>query len=513
LVNNSSKLFKQRLRSIHVSVGIVFSLFIYISIFFGIFAIYLPYIQIWEKPSRHFETIKIENIDYNSMLEPFISNPNFPKNNITIELPGYENDPALKIIHDDIKSIVFNPKTKNLIKDEEGKSELAVFLNHMHYGRPYKPFGYILFGLVAIAVMFLIIGGILQSIFLKYKSRAKNKQAKYSKWHRKILIWFFTPFVIITLTGAVMNIGYITSDFMTYIASKGQTSKIGDLINPYLNTPLNIVEKKNDRVPMIPFKTLIKKAQEINPDVNFYYITLTNWNDSSALARFSGYNSKMPFLNGIYNEPSVVLSGSSGKLVENIKVLDVHWSKLFVDSIYFLHMLFNIGFIFRSIMAIIMALCGIAIVFGVMLWLEKKAKKYVNKDMFYHWFEKLSISIIIGVIPSTGLIFLLQWILPFDMEDRLILQRGLFLIFWLFTLIWAFYRTSSYFAIKELLFMGGLFFILTPLLHFYILKINPFELYLQNSIILNVDISLFIFACILFIFSYKIPKSRNKLEG
>lgn len=106
------KLLKQRLQRVHVAVGISASLFMYIAVFFGIFAILLPYIQTWEKPSRHFEFANIKNIDYSSMIDPIISNEDFPKNNINITLPGYHNDPALIISHEFVEPIVFNPNTK-----------------------------------------------------------------------------------------------------------------------------------------------------------------------------------------------------------------------------------------------------------------------------------------------------------------------------------------------------------------------------------------------------------------
>jgi len=43
-----------------------------------------------------------------------------------------------------------------------------------------------------------------------------------------------------------------------------------------------------------------------------------------------------------------------------------------------------------------------------MLWLDKKAKPFHGKAPFYHWMAKLSLSVMIGVIPATGVIFNLQ---------------------------------------------------------------------------------------------------------
>ncbi|AXH08809.1 ABC transporter permease [Malaciobacter halophilus] len=511
--DNSSKLLKQRLQRVHVAVGISFSLFMYVAVFFGIFAILLPYINTWEKPSRHFQAADIKEINYSAMIDPVISDPEFPRNNIVIQLPGYRGDPALKIRHRFTQAVVFNPNTMERVKDEKDISELAWFLNSMHYGRPLKTFGYVLFGFVAVGVMFLTIGGLIQVYIIKYKNKGKNQQSKFSKWHRKIFTWIFAPFIIVTLTGALMNIGYTGSAPMAYISSQGETHQIGRLIRPVLNPDRQKIEKKGDTVQMLPINELIKKAQQINPDVNFHKIKLINWKDSSAQVELEGYNPKMPFLNGIYNDPTVILSGVDGSLIENIKVLDAHWSKLFVDSMYFLHLLFGVDVFTRFFIAILMAICGLAIGFGVMLWLEKRAKRYEHKIPFYHWFGKLSLAVMIGVIPATGLIFLLQWILPFDMQDRLVWQKGLFFVFWLATLTWAFYRICSYQATKEFLFIGALFFIFTPFMHFYSVGFTPFDLYtLGMNTILNVDIALFLFGLVLMLLAYKLPNNRTEAK-
>jgi len=66
----SNKLLKQRLQRVHVAAGISFSLFMYIAVFFGIFAILLPYIQVWEKPSRHIEYMDVTKVDYATMIDP-----------------------------------------------------------------------------------------------------------------------------------------------------------------------------------------------------------------------------------------------------------------------------------------------------------------------------------------------------------------------------------------------------------------------------------------------------------
>ena len=506
----TSQLFKQRLQRVHQSAGITFSLLMYIAVFFGIFAIMLPYIQVWEKPSRHFKAANITQIEYSAMIDPVISDPDFPRNNIKIILPGYMNDPALKITHQFTEATVFNPSTNEKLDHEGKRTELASFLNGMHYGHPLKEIGYTLFGFMAVGVMFAIISGLILVNIFKYKNNPKNQQGIFSKWHRKIFTWVFPPFIIVTLTGALMNIGYTGSAPMTYIATKGETALIGKIINPILFTPPVSIEKQNNTVPMMPISTLIKKAQEINPDVILQELTLINWKDSSARIKLEGYNPYYPFLNGIFNKPALTLSAVDGEIIQNVKVMDRNWNVLISDAAYFLHLLFGVNVYTRLFIALLMFSSCLAIGFGVMLFLEKKAKKFDNKIPFYHWLGKLTLTIMIGVIPATALLFNLQWLLPIDLEDRLIWQKGLFFNAWLATLFWSFYRINSYKAAKELLFVGGFLFISAPILHWIILQITPIYLYTEGMItILSVDIALLNIGSLLLFVSIKLPKNRS----
>ncbi|WP_320036091.1 PepSY-associated TM helix domain-containing protein [Halarcobacter sp.] len=508
-----NKLLKQKLQRVHATTGISFSLIMYIALFFGIFAILLPFIQIWEKPSRHFKTPDITAINYSSMIDPVISNPDFPKNNIIITLPGFQHDPALKISHQFVEPIIFNPNTLQKVENEGDKSKLAEFLNKMHYGGPLKQFGYMIFGFMAVAVMFLVIGGLIQVILIKYKDNGKNNQSKFSKWHRKIFTWLFAPFIIITLTGALMNIGYSGSIPMTYLKSKGESFETWKYVGPILYPPIKHIEKTNNQVQMLPINELIKKAQKINPQIDFEKLTLINWKDETAIVKLEGYNPYMPFLNGITNKPSVTLSGKDGTLIEDRRVLDKHWSGLVYDTMFFLHLLFGVDTVTRLLIALLMIAATFALGFGVLLYLEKKARKFPKKIPVYNWMGKLSLAVMIGVIPATGLIFLLQWLLPYNIEDRFLLQKGIFFVFWIATLMWSFYRIESYKAAKEFLAIASVFFIMAPLIHFYNSGFSPIKLFKEDMTeILSVDIGLFTFGIILFYICKKLPANRNQAQ-
>lgn len=511
---SNSKLLKQRLFRMHVSVGITFSLLMYISIFFGIFTIMLPYIQTWEKPSRHFKQIENYEINYSEMIDSVLDNPDFPKNNIIITLPGTMGDPALKISHRFTQPIIFNPYNAEKIIDEKEQSSLAKFLNELHYAKPLKLFGRILFGLLAVAVMFIVITGVILITILKFKNRGKNQQAIFSKFHIKIFTWVFPPFLIITLTGAVMNIGLLSGGPMAYILSEGKVKSIDGVVGPVLFQRNLPVKKIDEVVKMKSIDYLINKAKKINPNINFQEIRLISWTDKSAQVEIKGYNPTKPFLNGgIFNKPKITLSAYTGKLINHQKVMDRDWGVFVAEATFFLHLLFGVDVFIRFFIATLMLASCLGIGLGVMLWLEKKAKKFGESIVFYHWMSKLSLTIMIGIIPATAILFNLQWLLPFDIVNRVLLQQVIFYNSWLVTLFWSFYRISSHQAVKELLSVGGVLFILAPILHYIFSGFNPISL-VTNGMgnILSVDTSLFILGVILIYISKKLPNNRDEAK-
>jgi len=126
---------------------------------------------------------------------------------------------------------------------------------------------------------------------------------------------------------------------------------------------------------------------------------------------------------------------------------------------------------------------------------------------------KVSLATMIGVIPATGLMFFLQWILPFDMTDRFLWHQGIFAVFWVGTLTYSFYRLNSYQTAKEFLMFGGVFYILSPFIHFYTSGFSPQKLWNENLItILSVDIGLFLFGLILLIAGFILPHERQEVQ-
>ena len=304
---SKSKLFKQRLFRLHSAAGITFSLIMYIAIFFGVFAIFLPYIQAWEKPSRYIAKVDITQVDYNYMVNEVLKNPDFPKDNLLVNLPGRMGDNTVSVSNRFVKPVVFNPITKEKIDNEDKTiTNLAAFLNELHYGQPLKLIGRLSFGFVAVGSMLLVITGLVLVYIFKFGYKLKNNQGLFSTIHVKVFTWGFAPFLLITLTGAVMNVGLISAPPMAKILTKGNAKSIDELVGTVLFSQNEAVKKENIIATMFPLSALLIKAGQINPELTFKQIKITNWNDTTARAEFIGYNPYKPFLNGgIFNIPYV----------------------------------------------------------------------------------------------------------------------------------------------------------------------------------------------------------------
>lgn len=495
---NSKTLLKQRLFKGHEFIGMLTSFFLYISLFFGIFAIFLPYIQIWENPSLYFAQKDIATIHYEKMLNPILKEQNQSNSKLELTLVGFRNQPYLTISRPFSKPYHFNPHTFESITLEN--SNLANFLNEIHYAKPLGLIALTLYGLISTAIIFVIIGGLTMVILYRFGKHSTNRRRFLSKWHRNIFIWLSLPFFLFILCAAVMGISFSGLAPLSYFATKGEQKEVGAIIGKVLFPRDEIVKKTNINTKMLPINILIKKAQSINPNINYEKATLIHWGEKNARIILEGYNPYKPFLNGITNKPKVTLKGSDGALISQIKVEDRKYTILIFEAVYFLHLLFGVDIFSRVIVALMMFACGVGLVFSIMLYLSKRVKVFKSIPT-YHWLEKLSIFVVVGIFLATASLFLTQWLLPFNLENRLIWQQGIFYNVWIATLTYSFYEKSSKKAIKRLFTLSGACFILSVLCH-------QVSVGLQVKIldVILVDMALFVLGVSLLYLGYKLNK-------
>ena len=505
----------ERLIKVHATAGIVFGLLFYVIMYFGIFSIFQNYIKVWEKPSRHFASmVKKEDIPISKYVNQILLDPNIPNNNLRIILPDSKNDNALVLSQMFIKKIVINPNNGEKLKDEGRRIGLGFFLHNLHTGRAfYRNVGFTIFGIVAVASIFLILTGLIQVLTIKYSNKGDSALKKSSKWHRKLSIWFFFPILIIFISCAALNLqikgNKKLSEPITQILSNKESTKWPEAIGSTLFPSPEVKKKEGILVTMMPLEKLYAKAREINPNLDYLDMRLYRWNDSSAEIELRGYNPSYPFFNGFINLPSVTLKGSDASVVKIKRVFDAHWIRIFYEFVHFLHFVPFMSFIFKFLLSLVVAGFTIGTAFGIWLYLEKCVKKYDNKIPFYHWFSRFSMTIMLGVFPSTAIAFCLQWLLPLNMEERILWQQGAFFLTWLSTGLIAFARFDSNKAAKDILYIGSILFFCAPLIHWFNSGYGPLKLASLNMYpILGVDIGLLFLDVLCFVCAFILPKSR-----
>lgn len=108
---------------------------------------------------------------------------------------------------------------------------------------------------------------------------------------------------------------------------------------------------------------------------------------------------------------------------------------------------------------------------------------------------------------------MLQWALPLDMENKFLITKGLFATFWCFTFTYSFYRLNSYQTAKEFLYLGGVLFISSSIIHsinsgFSLIRLWNEEIYT----IFAIDLGLIFLGLILILIAYKLPTNREKIQ-
>lgn len=482
---------RQKLLAGHAGAGIVLSYFLYLSIFFGLFAIFLPFLQTWEKPSRHFPLAGITAIRYEPMLARVLSDPDIPKDRIFINVPGLRGDPALIIHHMFSKKYLFDPNTGRQITDEGRTTQLAWFLNGMHYGRPLMKPGIIFFGLVSTGALFLVAGGLVLVWGVTYKTTGRTRRGRYSHLHRKIFTWICPVFLLILICATVMGVSFDGMGPMIRMVTKGCQANIRPMIGPVLFPEEKAEPAAGETVPMLPIARLVKKGQNAAPHLKIQRLVLYNWGDKTARIQLEGTDRSAPFLTGVANTPYIILNAVDGTVLKAVKTTDRSWPVLLTEGIYSIHLLFGVNIYLRLSVFMAAVACLIAVGCGIILHLEKQVRKFKGHPPFYHWLEKFSLAFMIGVIPATGLLFNLQWLLPFDLKDRLVWHQGLFFDLWAATLFWSFYKVDTRGTAQQFLGLGGVLFLLAPVLHLLKTGISPLTLF-QNHMthILWVDAGL-----------------------
>ena len=484
----------------HTKLGLFAFFFFYISAVFGTVTLFLPQIKTWESPSRYFVYDKEYNYKLDELIKRTIIQEKFSTDEVEVTLPSYSdnviavNDPASRTKY-------INPYTSKMLDTTSDKAFLSDFFNQLHIGIDIPNIGVFLMGIASVLILFLLFSGLIL-FFNKHKKKNKAKKDFNYKWHKNLSI-AIAPFILVfALTGSVIGFMFPTSSSFALTASQGEHSNMRSIVGPILFKKDVIPEKSKETVELMNIDDLLEKAKELYPQLQIQKLKLLQWNNKNAQIKFFGYSKKNRIMSGKINRLNITLDAKTGQEISRKTIENSHISSKTLSSFYFLHFIPDETLLFRLVYLVLCVLFILSLIFGFLIWSEKKASKYIENRNYYNFLERFSISIIFGVFPCIALTLVLYWALPFELFQRTLWIKGLFYTFWAFTLVLSTYYDDLLNLIKSLSLMTSFFLISAVIAH--MMNASEYLIILLKSssmhTVLYFDLVLIILSIMCFIF-------------
>jgi len=506
---------KKRLFNIHKLIGVNVLLMFFISLFFGTLTIVQPYVNIWEDSKKHISPININDIDFEKCLKQVTKRKYFSENGkvlrndiIRLSFPSIEVRSTNLIRINNRSNFYLDPHTCKKIK---GKPfSISLFFDNIHTGLIFESILFkILFGFMAVAVVFLSITGIYLTIKNKYKNKVKSTKSHFAKYHRLLLLYTAPLIFMFGLTGALFNLGVYSTPLITNYATNGKTInvlKVGNniLVDLPLKAPEQSVKMKNKKI--IELYTI---ASNEFKDISFYQMELYNYQDINAKVKFVGYEPNNFFVSSMTNETYIVLDANTGKVLDKKMADDGTFAEKTLDAIFYLHYLRTFQDVPRIIFAFIAITMLVGLVFAMTLWLSRK-----NQDTFsYKVLKPLSLTIILGSLISASVVFASNWLIPkgytsFILFDKLhFTQSVLFYFTYVFFFIYVCIKKDSVKIIRTSFYLSSMLLVIAFLAHNIMSGFTIFRTYSEGMYeIFGTDIALILVATGLILLAKKIPK-------
>lgn len=506
MLNNQLKI-KFLARS-HTLLGLFAVFLFYISTYFGSITLFLPYLNSWELPSRHYsQEVKYEHI-IDLQLNKIIKENRLNPTNIEIQLPSLRDD-TIKISSENQNSIYLNPYTKELLETNNEYPIISELFNKFHTGDNIPIIGMKSMGVSSIILIFLMISGIYLYILKKrtFKDSSKQNRNFRFKWHKNFGI-ILTPYVIVfALTGAFLGFMLSTATPIALSATNYQKSSMSSLVRPILFTKKANLEKSIITSRPMQIKDLYEIASKNYPQLNILKINIYNYRLDNSQIMFSGYlkDEKARTLSRI-NPMHIVLDSKTGVVIEKKELESSHSMKKTLSAFYWLHFQTDDGLFLRVLFFIFGVVMLICLLFGYLLWAEKKLKEDNN---YFDILNRFSLALMLGIIPSSAFLIVMYWIIPNNIFDRIIWIEGSFYVAWSFYLFYCFKEDSIKKILKMIFISSSILFLLSCFLHEIHLDIFLFEL-LQLGLIRQffIDFSLILLAIFFYVLYKKVDKVK-----
>ena len=447
----------------HTGIGITIAAFFYIALFFGTISMLGPYLGTWEKPSRHFSPVQKKAIDLDALISPLLECGDWPDSGIRVTLPG-RRDPALSIGHRFIDPVYLHPVTGTVLR-HEGRG-LTRFLVNLHSGRVLGRTGVYIMGLGAVGVLFLGING--WWLILSHRDHSVSlwrwKTGAWLRWHRKLAQWLFPVLFILALTSTLFGVGFPFGGGLAYVASLGAKASTHAVLGPVIFSPKNKLTPSGQKAKMASLNQLYRKACNDFTAVDIQTIGLDHWGDKNAVITFSGPLKKRRWLTERINRLSITYRATDGGLLMKEEIGNVHWVKKLLSGFYFFHFLTDAGPFVRWLMFF----CGFGLCIGVgapvLAWIWKRPDRKRGGWRYFVW-SRIFITFFWGLLPATAILFLLHWLLPQDLAERMVWLKGIFYLIWQSTLIWTIVQENDRKAAGSLLIAAGACLCAAPVVH------------------------------------------------
>lgn len=505
---NIEKLNLKYLIRSHTIIGLFCLFLFYISSFFGSITLFLPYINTWETPSKHFKSTSDYSFNIDEQLDNLLTKNQFLTDNIDIIFPSFK-DNRIQISALNQNSIYLNPNTNEVLPTKFEQKTVSDFFNILHFGANIPYIGQPLMGMASVGVLFLIISGFLLFIHNKKKEKkvmVKNYKKIWIQWH-KYLGLSLMPFIFIfSITGAFLGFMLFASTPFALTASNFEENNLRKLVAPIIFKQKQNLAQNSTIVPMQKLSLLIQTAQKNYPELKIQKATIYNYNKENSQIVFSGYLQENKALSGRTNRMSITLQSSSAEVLEKTTLENTHIIKKALSAFYYLHFIPDETLGLRIVFFILSLAMMICLVFGYLIWAEKKLK-HLNEMRYFNFLNRLSMALMIGIIPATCFVLFLHWLLPFDTFDRDIWIKGCFYSLWAFTLFYSVYENFVIKSLKLFFLLSFILLVCAVLLHGLKMNLYFWESFQQELwCVFYVDLALLCFAGIFLLLYFHLNK-------
>lgn len=487
----------------HTIIGLLVFFFFYMSTYFGTLTFFMPYLKVWESPSRHFVPAFEHAFAINLVLPEILEKHHLLGSKpVEMTFPSFR-DPLIKFSSESQNSLYLHPKTYEVFKIAKEENLVSVFFNELHMGLAIPFVGMPVMGIASIGVLFLTVGGLWLYVQKRKHStpiKATWKQTWLS-WHKITGLGIIPYALVFSCTGAFLGLMLSYAQPFAWSASGKEESNMRKLVAPILFAKPHY-QSLEVKAPMLSFSQLQNIAAEQYPSLNMVSATFYHYGKEGAKVRFRGFDKDNVAQSGRVNRLSITLDAVNGAVVEKKTLEDTHGISRILSAFYYLHFIPDETLGVRFILACFGAMLAVCLASGYLLWAEKKLHQ---KGWLGDLTNRVSIAVVIGILPSSALVPFLQWILAFDLFDKEIWIRGAFWSFWAFWLFYTVYERSIVTIIRRMLQSAAWLLLLAVLFHglksgFFIWQSfaqNAWTLFYMDAVMLASALLLGVFAIVI----------------